>query len=268
MTMSDVQEAAAQAEVAVCVRINGVELDANAIAAESAYHADASDPLEAARRALVVRELLRQRAVGLGLIDEHAQIDDDTIDTLLAREVTHVPDANREACERYYAHHATRFRRNAIVYASHILFAVTQGVPLVALRRRAEAALADVLAAPETFEHVARELSNCPSADVGGSLGQLTRGDTVPEFEAAVFDTTDVGLMRRLVNTRFGFHIVRVDRRVEGQIMPFDEVASTIAAFLSNQVRRNATRQYVSVLAGGARIEGVALNGANGPLVQ
>ena len=265
--MSDLQKEKATVEVA-SMRINGIEFDGETIAAESTYHAHALDPLDAARRALAVRELLRQRAGELGLIRESEPFDDQTIDTLLERELTHVPDADREACERYYERHVMRFRRNEIVYASHILFAVTSGVPLVPMRRRAEAVLAGVLAQPGTFEAVAREMSNCPSAEVGGSLGQLMRRDVVPEFAAAVFDTQETGVLRRLVNTRFGFHIVRADRRVQGNTIPFAEVADEIAAFLSEQVRRNAMRQYLSILAGGARLEGVDLGGANGPLVQ
>jgi peptidyl-prolyl cis-trans isomerase C len=50
--------------------------------------------------------------------------------------------------------------------------------------------------------------------------------------------------------------------------VPFDEAAAQIAAYLSARVRERAMRQYVSVLAGGARIEGVRFDGANGPLVQ
>ncbi|MDA5592055.1 peptidylprolyl isomerase [Burkholderia pseudomallei] len=114
----------------------------------------------------------------------------------------------------------------------------------------------------------ARALSNCPSAQVGGSLGQLLRGDSVPEFDAAVFDTTDSGVLPRLVNTRFGFHIVRIERRVPGDPVPFDAVAAEIAAFLAERVRHKAIQQYVTILASGARIEGVALGDANGPLVQ
>jgi peptidyl-prolyl cis-trans isomerase C len=264
--MSDVKEA--KGVGAATMRVNGVEFDGAAIAAESAYHAHACDPLDAARRALAVRELLRQRAAALGMIGEKAPIDDYTIDALLERELMHVPDADREACEHYYARHVTRFRRNEMVYASHILFAVTSGVPLVPLRRRAEVALAGVLAAPDTFEAVAREMSNCLSADVGGSLGELLRDDVVPEFAAAVFDTHEIGVLRHLVKTRFGLHIVRVDRRVEGNTIPFAEIADAIAAYLSEQVRRNAMRQYLSILAGGARLDGVDLGGANGPLVQ
>ncbi|MDI9682739.1 peptidylprolyl isomerase, partial [Burkholderia cenocepacia] len=69
---------------------------------------------------------------------------------------------------------------------------------------------------PRRIERIARASSNCPSAEMGGSLGQLLRGDTVPEFEAALFDTDGIGVLPTLVNTRFGFHIVRIERRVPG----------------------------------------------------
>ncbi|WP_431820499.1 peptidylprolyl isomerase [Burkholderia sp. F1] len=248
--------------------VNGIAIGDAAIEAERAHHGDAPDPLDAARRALVVRELLRQRAVALGLAADGAPLDDATLDALLECELTHVPQPDRADRERYYAQHPARFRRNDIVYASHILFAVTDRVPLAPLRGRAEAALAGVLAAPETFEAVARASSNCPSATVGGSLGQLLRGDSAPEFEAALFDSDALGVLPRLVNTRYGFHIVRVERRVAGEAVPFDEVDTRIASFLAERVRRNAMRQYVAILAGGARVEGIALDGANGPLVQ
>ncbi|CAN0640263.1 peptidylprolyl isomerase [Burkholderia cepacia] len=250
------------------LRINGTVIDDDAVAAEAAHHGDAPDPLDAARRALAVRELLRQRAVSLALLDEGAPLDDAAVDALLELELTHVPEPDRADCERYYARHPARFRRNDIVYASHVLFAMTDRVPLVPLRQRAEAALADVVAAPDTFEAVARVSSNCPSAEVGGSLGQLLRGDTVPEFEAALFDSDGLGVLPKLVNTRFGFHIVCIERRVPGDLVPFDEAAAQIAAYLSERVRERAIRQYVAILAGGARVEGVAFDGANGPLVQ
>lgn len=253
---------------ATTLRINGVAIDDDAIAAEAAHHGDARDPLDAARRALAVRELLRQRAVSLALLDGDAALDDAAVDALLERELTHVPEPDRADCERYYAQYPARFRRNDIVYASHVLFAVTDRVPLAPLRQRAEAALADVLAAPDTFEAVARASSNCPSAQVGGSLGQLLRGDTVPEFEAALFDSDGIGVLPKLVNTRFGFHIVRIERRVPGDTVPFDEAVAQIAAHLSARVRERAMRQYVAILAGEAHLEGIAFDGANGPLVQ
>ncbi|AQQ23501.1 peptidylprolyl isomerase [Burkholderia cenocepacia] len=262
--MNDVLSEAATAPLT----INGVGIDAAAIAAEAEHHGAARDPLDAARRALAVRELLRQRAVALALLDERAPLDDVAVDALLERELTHVPDPDRAACERYYARHPARFRRNDVVHASHVLFAMTDRMPLAPLRQRAEQVLADVVAAPDTFEAVARASSNCPSAEMGGSLGQLLRGDTVPELEAALFDTDGIGVLPTLVNTRFGFHIVRIERRVPGDAVPFEAAADQIAAYLSARVRRQAMRQYVAILAGGACVEGIEFDGANGPLVQ
>lgn len=253
-----------------CVSVNGVTIDAAAIAEESAQHADASEPQSAARRALVIRELLRQRAVSLALLAKDALLEDQALDALLGRELN-VPQPTRQDCEHYYRQHPQRFRRNDIVYASHILFAVTDRTPLALLRREAESTLQRMLAEPDTFEALARELSNCPSAALGGSLGQLLRGDSVPEFERALFETRDTGILPRLVSTRFGFHIVRVERRVEGDALPFDAVQSDIAVFLDAHVRHKAMQQYVQVLAAAATIEGIepgSFGNASGPLVQ
>jgi len=248
------------------LRVNGVPIDEAVIAEERAHYEDDIDPDNEARRALAIRELLRQRAVALGMLDEQSPLDDTAFDALIAREL-HVPQPTRADCERYYSQHPARFRRNDIVYASHILFAVTERAPIARLRFKAEQTLRALLTAPDTFEQVAREQSNCPSAAVGGSLGQLLRGDSVPEFERALFDSTTLGLLPTLVNTRFGFHIVRIERRVDGEAQPFDAVEADIAAFLDTRVRHKPMQQYVAVLAGQAKIEGIDL-GASGPLVQ
>jgi len=247
--------------------VNSVAIDAASIDDELAHQADAPDPREAARQALAIRELLRQRAVELKLVADGTALDDGSLDKLLATELS-VPTATRDDCERYYESHPASFRRNDIVFASHILFAITERAPLALIRQKAEATLHRILAAPDTFESTAREVSNCPSAGVGGSLGQLLRGDSVPEFELPVFDAQETGVLPRLVNTRFGFHIVRIDRRVEGERLAFETVEAEIARFLSERVRHKAIQQYVTVLASRARIEGVDLGEASGPLVQ
>ncbi|MDR3101276.1 MAG: peptidylprolyl isomerase [Paraburkholderia sp.] len=248
-------------------RVNHVEIDLDAIAEESRHHADNPDPALAARRALVVRELLRQRAAQLELIDAADVLDDDVLEALLARELR-TPEPTPEDCRRFYEQHPTRFIRNEIVYASHILFAVTERVPLALLRQKAEETLNALLAAPDTFEARARELSNCPSAGVGGSLGQLMRGDTVPEFESALFDHPEEGLLPRLVRTRFGFHLVRIERRVAGEPVAFEDAAGDIARFLAERVRHKAIQQYVSILASEAALENAAVDAATSPLVQ
>jgi peptidyl-prolyl cis-trans isomerase C len=216
------------------------------------------------------RELLRQRSVAVGLLDEGSTVDsavERAIEELLAREVV-TPTPTEEECRRYYEAHPREFESGDLVHARHILFQVTPSVPIPEIRARAEQTLNALLSEPERFAAVAAELSNCPSGRQGGNLGQIGRGDTVPEFEKALFRLGPVGLLRELVNTRHGFHIVAVDRRIPGEKLPFDLVRDAIADRLRTLVEEKALRQYISVLAGRADIRGVDLKGAEIPLVQ
>jgi peptidyl-prolyl cis-trans isomerase C len=111
-------------------------------------------------------------------------------------------------------------------------------------------------------------MSNCPSGQHGGNLGQIGRGDTAPEFEKAIFRLGPTGLLRELVRTRHGFHIVAVDQRISGRRLPFDVVRDKIAERLRAMVEEKALRQYISVLAGQADVQGADLNGTKIPLVQ
>jgi peptidyl-prolyl cis-trans isomerase C len=70
------------------------------------------------------------------------------------------------------------------------------------------------------------------------------------------------------VRTRFGFHILAVDRREAGRRSPFDTVRSRIAERLRNRAQRTALAQYVKLLAGAAEVRGVDLTAAATPLVQ
>ena len=237
------------------VSVNGVEVTARP---------EASDELTAAR------ELLRQRAVAVGIL-EAASTDEGSVDAaieeLLAREVA-TPTPTEEECRRYYDAHAREFDSGDLVHARHILFQVTPSVRIPEIRARAEEALNALLAEPERFAAVAAKMSNCPSGQHGGNLGQIGRGDTVPEFEKALFRLGPTGLLRELVKTRHGFHIVAVDQRIPGKRLPFDVVKDEIAERLRAMVEEKALRQYISVLAGKAEVRGADLNGTEIPLVQ
>ncbi len=215
------------------------------------------------------RELMRQRALATGFLadDADAGAVDAAIERLLECEVK-IPEPTDEECRRYYDAHPERFITGELVAARHILFQVTAGTPVVALRAKAESTLAELLEAPERFEVLARECSNCPSAQHGGNLGQLQRGETVPEFERALFDGTWMGIRGQLVRTRYGFHIVAVDRRAPGQRIPFEPARAQIAERLREGVLERALGQYVRVLAGRADVRGVELGSSSSPLVQ
>jgi len=155
-----------------------------------------------------------------------------------------------------------------LVHARHILFQVTPSTSVPEIRGRAERTLSELLAEPDKFAAAARELSNCPSGQQGGNLGQIARGDTVPEFEQAIFRLGANGILRQLVKTRHGFHIVAVDQSIPGERLSFEAVRERISERLKTGVEEHALRQYVSILAGQAEIVGVELAGADTPLVQ
>ena len=97
-------------------------------------------------------------------------------------------------------------------------------------------------------------------------LGQLSRGESVPEFESAIFGNETTGVLPTLVNTRYGFHIVAVDRRVPGRRPPFEIVQGRIAQRMSQQSWARALAQYVRVLT--AELTAKESGSAANPLVQ
>lgn len=237
------------------ISVNGIEV---------AVAADASPELAAAR------ELLRQQAVMRGLLAESMEDEpaiDHAIEALLENDVT-TPSPTDEECRRYYEGHQREFQSGDLVHARHILFQVTPQVSIPDLRGRAEETLNTLLQQPDRFEALAREISNCPSGQQGGNLGQIERGDTVPEFEKVLFRLGAAGILPELVKTRYGFHIVAVDQSIPGERLPFEAVRERIAKRLSASVGQKAVRQYISMLAGQAEIEGVHLDASASPLVQ
>jgi peptidyl-prolyl cis-trans isomerase C len=216
-----------------------------------------------------VHELLRQRALALDYLaaGADAQTVQDAIDRVLAEEVT-VPEPTDAECRRFHEAHADKYRSGDLVLARHILLQITSGAPVAAIRAFGEAMLKEIRRNPEVFGDRARKNSNCPSGANGGNLGQLQRGETVPEFDKALFETTTVGVLPMLVKTRYGFHIVAVDKRIEGVQLPYDIVHDKVRKALHGRSEQRALSQYVRILAANADIEGVALQAATSPLVQ
>lgn len=263
------------------ISVNDVEIPDEAVERELPHHANAPMPLKAAVEALVVREVLLQAArnklaaeqdalhalEASQAEDAEALVEDALIERLIELEVAS-PMPTDEECETYYRKNIEQFRTGDLVEVSHILFQVTPNVPLDALRTKAEEILQQVLAHPERFAELARTYSNCISSEVGGSLGQLTKGQTVPEFERVIFNLEPGQTASRLVESRFGLHIIRAERRAEGRTLPFEMIREKLAEYLTEQVRIRALRQYLKILVGRANIQGIELEGAQTPLVQ
>ncbi|WP_258868920.1 peptidylprolyl isomerase [Alkalilimnicola ehrlichii] len=122
-------------------------------------------------------------------------------------------------------------------------------------------------AAPERFAELAGRHSACSSKEQGGNLGQLSKGQTVPEFEEALA-LMPIGLATSPVNTRYGFHVVELVHKVEGALLPFAQVRQRIADYLEQKAYRRALSQYLQILISEAVIEGIELDGADSPLLQ
>ena len=258
--------------------VNGVEISEHAINSELQYHPAGSVEAarEAAARALVVRELLLQTAARHGIdrpepgqADERETDDEALIRTLIAREVK-TPEPDEASCRRFYEQNLKRFRSPDLFEAAHMLFPADPADAPAGGRakQQAIAALAEVLAAPQRFADLAKQLSACPSAAQGGHLGQISRGQTVPEFETFLYNLEDNQICPVPVKTRFGYHVLRLDRRVEGRQLPFEAVRERIGGYLREHVWRRAVSQYLQLLVGQAEIRGIELNGASTPLVQ
>lgn len=246
------------------ISVNGFEITDVAIEQELPAHQSATNPLKQALHELVLRSVLLQEAEKLGLA---AATEDDTIEALFAQELR-IPEADEQTCLTFYRNQPQRFTNGEMVEARHILFQVTPNAPLELLRETAEAILVELQVHPERFAELAEQYSNCVSGKVGGNLGQLTRGQCVPEFEELVFRLPEGALADRLLETRFGLHIVQILRRVQGQLLPFEAVKAQIADYLQRQTWQRAVHQYLQILVGRAEIQGVTLEGVDTPLVQ
>ncbi len=261
------------------ISVNGVAISRAAIARETQNH-PAPKPIEAwlaAARALVVRELLLQEARRLGIApspiadaDGRRETDEEAlVRAVVEREVV-TPCADEAACQRYYDMNRQRFRTPDLCEVRHILLAAAPGdrAARETTRKRAELIIAALRQEPSAFGDMAKVESACPSGKTGGNLGQIGPGQTVPEFERALASMPVGEIAPAPIESRYGFHIVVLDRRIEGRALPFEMMHPHIAAWLDEKVRRVAIRQYLTILAGRAEITGISFDGNASPLVQ
>ena len=261
------------------VSVNGIVITHDEISRETQHH-PARTPIEAwtqAARALVLRELLLRRARELGIEPEpetdgdgRRETDEEALIRTVIEHDVRVPEADEATCRRFYERNPTRFRSPDIFEAAHILIAARQedAEAFTAARQRASELHAAIAAGQADFCDVARRCSDCSSGLNGGLLGQITSGDTTPEFEAALQQLEPGDMSPAPVGTRYGFHIVRLDRRIASSIVPFESVRDQLAADLEERVQRKAMAQYDGVLLGAAEIRGIELSDVGSALVQ
>ena len=221
---------------------------------------------QAAARNLVVRELLRQRAGARGF-DTETDLDA-ALDALIESEVE-LPELDEASCRRYYQANVERFRTPVTVELRHILVAAPPDD--VDARANAEARASDLVETlrgdTSAFAGLAEAHSACPSADDGGYLGAIGRGQTVPEFEDVVL-RLEPGLAERPVETRYGFHVVEVLSKSGGAPLDYATARPLVLEYVRERAWRRAVSQYIGRLAADAEICGVDVGVEDSPLVQ
>lgn len=252
------------------VRVNGLEITPEAIAEEIQHHPapDAETAWVEAARALAVRELLLQEARRLEvesepLADEAGRTEDDddaTIRALLEMQVEPAQPSDEE-CRRYYDRNIDRFRTPDLFEAAHILIE-PEGDDEAAWQAaftRAAAIIAEIGDRADAFAAAAREYSGCASAQQDGSLGQIRRGELVPEVQAGFDTLADGTTARDPVRSRFGWHVLRLHRRLPGRALPFDMAQERIADMLEARSWSVEAARYVAQLAARNQVEGILI---------
>lgn len=254
------------------ITVNGVLISVEDIAAEAQNHPMPQDKPEwawaSAAHALVLRELLLQAARAHSIQPSPIELetgqwettDEALVRGLLEQEIQPL-ESDQSVLKAMYEANPSRFCAPSLYEAAHILIPFSAEDPQQRDKAysQAQIILTELQNNASQFATLAKQYSACPSKASGGSLGQLAPGDTVPEFEAALAMMPEGSISLAPLETRYGFHIIRLDARERGQVLPFETVLPYLqeAQDKSNWVR--AGRDYMQQLVEQAVIEGVDL---------
>ncbi|PQO23053.1 peptidase [Rhodobacteraceae bacterium WD3A24] len=254
------------------VVVNGETIPSAAIAAEAQNHpAPSGKPGIAWRKAaqaLAIRALLLQEARRRGIPAEVEELapgrfeteDEALIRALLDEAVSPAP-VTEAAIRREWEKGPERFRSPPLWEVSHILCACDprDAAASRAAETRAAALIARLDGEARDFAALAARESDCGSKDSGGNLGQLGPGDTLPEFEAALRRLDEGAVTAQPVLTRHGWHIIRLNARAPGAVLPFETARPRIAQALEKAAWARGAGDFVETLAARADITGAEL---------
>jgi len=179
------------------------------------------------------------------------------VDKLVNAEIGSKIAVTPAAVTDFYQKNQDKFQQGARVRASHILISVPENADAATkaqAKTKAEAVLKD-LKAGKDFATAAKESSqDTGSAPQGGDLGYFEKGQMVPPFEAAAF-AMKAGQMSELVESPFGFHIIKVADVQAARVVPLEEAKPQIEEYLTGQSRQTETQSFVTTLKAKAKID-------------
>lgn len=156
----------------------------------------------------------------------------------------------------FYDKNPDQFKQPEMVRASHILARFPEKADAAAkqkARAKIEGVLKEVRAGGD-FANLARKHSEDGSAQAGGDLNFFPKNQMVPAFADAAF-ALPTGQVSDIVETQFGYHIIKATDRKPGRTVPFDEVKDQIAGYLRQQRQQEKTDALIAQLRAKAKIE-------------
>lgn len=169
----------------------------------------------------------------------------DRVQVYIATQIDPQVTVTAQEVETFYSQNPERFARPDMVRARHILVRITQQANQAekdSAKARATAAHGRV-AAGEDFATVAAEVSEGPAAAKGGDLGFFARETMLPAMTDAAF-SLDIGEISAVIETQFGFHILKVEEKRAASTMSFEEAKEP----LEQMLRGNKAGEKVSKL--------------------
>ncbi len=176
---------------------------------------------------------------------------------LLERKTADIADVTEAEAMEFYDSNPDQFVQPESVSASHILIKVDpEDTDEVKAEKKAklEEIRQSIIDGTVTFEDAAKADSDCPSSARGGDLGTFGKGQMVPEFEVAAFSQEE-GEVGPVVETQFGYHIIKVTGHKEEGTVEFDEVKDQLISYLTGQNKQQAVSDYLASLRDSATIE-------------
>jgi peptidyl-prolyl cis-trans isomerase C len=181
------------------------------------------------------------------------------INNLVEKEIASKTTVSEADAKKFYDENIDKFKQGESIRASHILCGVdpqaTEAEKKNA-KEKAETLLKEIKAGKD-FAELAKANSTCPSKAQGGDLGFFTKGQMVPAFENAAF-ALKPGEVSNVVETQFGYHIIKVTDKKSAGVTKFDEVKDKMEAYLKNMKIQKGVIEYVAQLKEKAKIEKVA----------
>lgn len=243
------------------ITVNGIAIPEKDLANELQYHPNENFDVvvQQAGQALVIRQLLIDEAKKQGIDTSN---DEEAMQKLVESNISYDAPTD-DICQRYFDNNKEKFMTMPLMEVDHILLAAAKDdiEGRDAASNNAKVIISQLQQEqsndePSSFAALAKEYSACPSKESGGNLGQLSKGQTVPEFERQLMPLSE-GLSDKAIESRYGFHVVNINRKIDGKQLDYDMVSDKVRGYLINSASHLAIQAYIQSLVELAEIDGV-----------